>query len=102
MSDKEFPKLHLFICTNQKERGECCAQKNAAALRDELKSWCKSQPELASKVRVNASGCLGCCEKGIAAVLYPKGEWRLELTDSEESKTQLKQLLLKAAQTETD
>jgi (2Fe-2S) ferredoxin len=30
-------------------------------------------------VRVNAAGCLGQCEQGIAAVLYPKGEWFLNL-----------------------
>jgi (2Fe-2S) ferredoxin len=34
------------------------------------------------EVRVNASGCLGHCERGISAVLYPQGEWFFDLTDS--------------------
>lgn len=34
-------------------------------------------------VRVNASGCLGHCEEGITAVMYPQGEWKLNLTPSD-------------------
>ncbi len=28
-----------------------------------------------SGVRVNASGCLDACERGVAAVVYPEGTW---------------------------
>jgi (2Fe-2S) ferredoxin len=75
------PELHLFICTNKRASGECCADKGAAALRDELKARLKKKhPEWKGKVRVNAAGCLGQCETGITAVLYPEGRWFERLT----------------------
>ncbi|MBI3543623.1 MAG: (2Fe-2S) ferredoxin domain-containing protein [Deltaproteobacteria bacterium] len=75
---------HLFICTNRREKGECCASKGSAELRDKLKALVKSaHPEWKGRVRVNASGCLGHCEQGITAVLYPEGKWLtgLQATD---------------------
>jgi (2Fe-2S) ferredoxin len=49
------------------------------------------------QVRVNASGCLGRCKKGIAAVLYPEGKWfeNLKSTDTET----LTQAISKAVET---
>ncbi|MBX9767538.1 MAG: (2Fe-2S) ferredoxin domain-containing protein [Bdellovibrionales bacterium] len=69
--------VHLFICTNTREGKECCSAKGAEALRAEVKDLCKKNGW--KGVRVNASGCLGHCERGIAAVLYPAGEWLVEL-----------------------
>lgn len=71
---------HLFICTNIKERGECCGKKGGAELRDRLKKIC-AEPERGWKgrLRVNAAGCLGHCERGVAAVLYPEGRWFFDL-----------------------
>lgn len=63
-------KAHLFVCTHLRQTGESCAAKGSVILRDALKKSCK-RPGL----RVNASGCLGHCEEGIAAVLYPMGKW---------------------------
>ncbi len=74
-------KCHLFICTNTKEKGSSCGPKGAAALRIELKKRLEEKyPDKKNLFRINASGCLGQCEKGIAAVCYPKGEWKTELT----------------------
>lgn len=71
---------HLFVCTNTKATGESCGAKNSAALRDHLKDWAaKTHPEWRGRVRVNASGCLGHCARGIAAVIYPEGRWFTEL-----------------------
>ncbi len=67
---------HLFICTNEKQGKPCCAARDAAALRDSLKKISKDPARgWAGRVRVNNSGCLGHCEDGIAAVLYPQGQW---------------------------
>lgn len=68
---------HLFICTNLREGArDSCAARGSVALRDAAKAM-SQQPERGWKgrVRINASGCLGRCEQGIAAVLYPQGEW---------------------------
>lgn len=86
-------KAHLFICTNKKDGRPCCADKGAEALRGRLKDWAKK--EFGRDVRVNASGCLDQCEKGIAAVLYPQNIWFTEITsdDDEKLKTVLREAL---------
>lgn len=92
MSDSNSAQLdqHLFICTHEREAGkDSCGAKGAAPMRDELKAWAKKN--CAGKVRINAAGCLGHCEQGIAAVAYPQGKWFLDLksTDLEVLKTEL-------------
>ena len=81
MSDGKNLEAHLFVCTNKKEKGESCYAKGSIELRTKLKEICQNESlGWHGKVRVNASGCLGRCEEGIAAVLYPKGEWFTGLT----------------------
>ena len=75
-------KVHLFVCTN--DRGPdgqrpSCAHKGSAGLRDEVKKLCKARGLSKDSVRVNASGCLDQCERGIAAVAYPAQKWFLDL-----------------------
>jgi predicted metal-binding protein len=77
-------KAHLFICTNSPNKEGKCGNKNSEDLRAQVKDLCKKQP-WSKEVRINASGCLGQCERGISAVLYPEGRWFLDLkaTDAE-------------------
>lgn len=73
-------KCHLFICTNTKEKGASCGAKDAAQLRLDLKKRLEEKyPDKKHLFRINSSGCLGQCEKGIAAVCYPTGEWKTEI-----------------------
>ncbi|MCM2282044.1 MAG: (2Fe-2S) ferredoxin domain-containing protein [Bdellovibrionaceae bacterium] len=75
---------HLFVCTNVKANGECCGAKGAAELRDQLKQVSRDPASgWGKRVRVNNSGCLGHCEKGIVAVLYPQGQWFMNLTSAD-------------------
>jgi (2Fe-2S) ferredoxin len=39
-----------------------------------------------NEVRISAVTCLGECDFGIASVLYPQGEWNLELRPEDEDK----------------
>jgi (2Fe-2S) ferredoxin len=71
-------KKHLFVCTFQREGSASCYPKGANQIVDELKKWVKDE-NLASEVKVSRSGCLGLCEKGIAAVCYPEGKWLSEI-----------------------
>ncbi len=66
------PKLHLFICTNSPDKEGRCGHKGSENLKKEVKMACS---QFGKEVRINSSGCLGQCEKGIAAVLYPQGKW---------------------------
>lgn len=68
--------FHVFICQNKRPaeavRG-CCMSKNADKLFDHMKTVSK---ELGIKnIRVNKSGCLDQCEKGVAMVIYPQNIW---------------------------
>ena len=78
-------KAHLFICVNGQENEEGkCASKGAADLHKKVKELCKNSP-FNPDVRVNRSGCLGYCARGIATVLYPQNTWKLQMTkDSEQ------------------
>ena len=84
---------HFFICCRQKDEGKaCCAEKGAQQLLQDLKTWVKEE-KLKPHIRVSSSSCLGHCEKGITAVLYPQNQWftDISLQDIEEIKKQLKQ-----------
>lgn len=73
-------KTHLFVCTNSPDKPGKCGHKNAEDLRRRLKERCKGP--FGKEVRVNAAGCLGHCENGIAAVIYPEAKWFLNLENS--------------------
>jgi (2Fe-2S) ferredoxin len=71
-------KAHLFVCTNDRGPGakrESCSSKGADRLRAEVKKLCAEAGLPKGSVRINGSGCLDQCEKGMVAVLYPSGEW---------------------------
>lgn len=81
-------KAHLFICVNDRGEGakESCARKGAQDLRDRVKTLCFERGFPKGSYRINNSGCLGPCERGISAVLYPKGEWILDNTPEDAEK----------------
>ena len=74
---------HVFICTNQRSDGKAsCGASGSIQLRDDLKKLCK-QKSYAKDVRINAAGCLGLCEKGIVAVIYPQQQWFENMTPAD-------------------
>jgi (2Fe-2S) ferredoxin len=84
MSNSHKLDAHVFICTNKKELGQSCQNSGSMELREKIKKYCQAEESgLHGKVRINTAGCLGRCEKGIAAVIYPQGKWleNLKLQD---------------------
>lgn len=73
-------KVHVFICTADKVDKPCCAKKNGQMIRDELKKRIDALPEIKTKVRINASGCLDKCTEGVACVIYPHNQWFTQVT----------------------
>lgn len=73
-------KAHLFICTNKPDKEGKCGAKGSEELRSELKQRCKEAFGKNESLRINSSGCLGFCERGITAVLYPEGKWFFDLS----------------------
>ncbi|MEZ0391411.1 MAG: ferredoxin [Pseudobdellovibrionaceae bacterium] len=86
-------KAHLFICTNSPDKEGKCGFQGSDELRKQLKERCRL--EFGKSVRVNSAGCLGFCERGIAAVIYPQNQWLLDLSkdDGEKIFAELKKLM---------
>lgn len=82
MADKNL-KAHLFVCTNEK-KGSYCGDKGGAKLRSRVKDRSKENPDWKGQVRINSSGCLGRCEDGIVAVLYPSNQWFTNLDSKDD------------------
>ncbi len=68
---------HLLICTNQRPEGKaCCANHHAAARCTEAKLRIKDYGLAGpGRIRVSSAGCLGRCDEGPVAVVYPEGVW---------------------------
>ncbi len=99
--------LHLMICTNTrgpstdgKPVKQSCGPLGAEGIRLELKSWLKEQvmkrPRLQGvyKARVNSSGCLDFCSKGVALAIYPRGDFLLSLQNQSADLDALKSRIL--------
>lgn len=68
---------HILFCTNQREPGnDSCNNHGAKAMcgvaKDKVKALGLNGP---GKVRVSSAGCLGRCENGPVAVVYPEAIW---------------------------
>ena len=67
---------HVFVCVNERDGNNpkgCCASKKSLEVMTQLKKVVKEHG--IKDIRVNKSGCLGCCENGISCVIYPDGIW---------------------------
>lgn len=76
-------KAHLFICTNTSDKEVKCGNRGSEDLRIKVKKLCAK--EFGDSVRVNKAGCLGHCEKGITAVIYPQDKWMFEVKSTDEA-----------------
>ena len=88
-------KAHLFICCKNKQSKACCSEKNAQELFKKLKEWTKTSGTQ-QQIKVSQSSCLGHCEQGITACIYPQNQWFTGL--SLDSEGELKKLLSAASQ----
>lgn len=86
ISSEKKPLVHVFICESCRYKtadGSYCHPETAQILRKRVKELCKT---VASKeeLRVNGSACLGNCETGINAVIYPAGQHLHYLQEGDE------------------
>mgnify|MGYP001813736359 FL=1 len=69
-------KHHVFLCTNQRSEGECCAVYGSEDARNYMKKRCKALGiHGAGMVRINKAGCLDRCSRGPVMVIYPAAVW---------------------------
>ncbi|CAN5620039.1 hypothetical protein BH10BDE1_BH10BDE1_09160 [soil metagenome] len=105
--------LQVFVCTNVRATPppnadgtppvpakQSCGPLGAENIRAELKGWLqeevRSRPKLAGniKTRVNGSGCLDFCKRGIAVAIYPQGEFMLFVKNTPESVQDVKDRII--------
>ena len=72
-----FYQRHLLVCTNRRDNP---ARPGCGALLGEesfqrAKATLRAAGEQAQGVQVSRTGCLGRCELGPVAVVYPEGIW---------------------------
>lgn len=67
---------HVFVCVNRRDGRPACEDHGASEALAQLKAAVKALPfAQRDGVRVSQSGCLGRCEHGPVAVVYPPGKW---------------------------
>jgi (2Fe-2S) ferredoxin len=66
---------HIFVCTNDRKGvRKSCADGDNVAVRSLLKAEVKKRGWI-GKVRISQCGCLGLCQDGPNAILYPQKIW---------------------------
>lgn len=90
-----FYRHHLMICTNRRDnpaRPGCGAMQGEEAFQ-KAKAALRAAGPQAHGVQVSRTGCLGRCELGPVAVVYPDGTW-YRCTNPEDMITVVEQHLL--------
>ncbi|MEX1024197.1 MAG: (2Fe-2S) ferredoxin domain-containing protein [Planctomycetota bacterium] len=68
---------HMFVCVHDRGPGHprgSCAQRGSVEVAEALKAAVHARG-LKRIVRVNKSGCLDQCSRGVTCVIYPEGVW---------------------------
>lgn len=68
---------HIFFCSNVRSDGkDCCSQFGGKEMYRYAKNQCRNIGKLGKgKIGVSESRCLGRCENGPVAVVYPDNVW---------------------------
>ncbi|SFV86078.1 Ferredoxin, 2Fe-2S [hydrothermal vent metagenome] len=68
---------HIFFCNNIRKDGKiCCSQFGAKTAYRYVKDKCRNENKFGKgKIGVSESRCLGRCESGPVAVVYPDNIW---------------------------
>lgn len=79
------PKLHLFVCQNDRppEGRPSCAARGATRVLAALQRAVGSDPASWGQVAVTPCGCLGPCFDGPVMVVYPAGVWYGGVTEAD-------------------
>jgi len=73
-------KKHVFVCVNEREEGDCCANINGTEIFFNLKLFVKENG-LINDVWITRTRCLGFCNPdGTTLVIYPEGKWFMKTT----------------------
>ena len=73
----DFYTRHIFFCNNLRKDGKaCCSQLGAKKMYRYAKDKCRDEGVMGEgKMGISESRCLGRCEHGPVAVVYPDNVW---------------------------
>jgi len=76
---------HVLVCTNARDSEyAACAEGDADAVADAVRSWLRDRDVFWSRVYVAETGCLGLCSAdGAAVAVHPRGRWFTEVTPAD-------------------
>jgi (2Fe-2S) ferredoxin len=79
------PQKHVFICTQSRPEDHpkgSCAARGAPPVIDAFRAELESR-DLLGRFKVSSSGCLGVCEQGPVALVYPEGVMYRQITEAD-------------------
>ena len=69
---------HIFICTNEREDGDCCAKRGSFGLLKTLKNELRDRGlDHEGGFMATKAGCFAKCDQGPNVVVYPRGSWHV-------------------------
>lgn len=75
---------HVFVCTNDRESHDCCADAGGHETLTAVKSWLRDRDAFWSTVSVAETSCLGLCSSaGTAISIQPHNEWYSDVRPEE-------------------
>lgn len=75
---------HIFICTNERTEGDCCAARGSLEILRLVKHELRERGlDHEGGIMANKSGCFGLCSQGPNVVVYPAGSWHQVKTSEE-------------------
>lgn len=69
------PALQVFVCTNERTEGDCCASVQGMEIFRALKTWVREQG-LTKDIWITRTGCMTFCNPiGTTVVIHPQNLW---------------------------
>lgn len=67
---------HIFVCTNEREEGDCCAKRGAFVVLKTFKNELRERGlDHDGGIMATKAGCFAKCSEGPNVVVYPRGSW---------------------------
>lgn len=75
---------HIFVCTNERDEGDCCAKRGSFSVLKALKHELRDRGlDHDGGIMATKAGCFAMCGAGPNVVVYPRGSWHVLATPAD-------------------
>lgn len=75
---------HIFVCTNERHEGDCCAKRGSFDILKTLKNELRDRDlDHDGGIMATKAGCFAKCSQGPNVVVYPQGSWHVISTPAD-------------------